>query len=965
MSPDDRVTPELVDYLLSLPTREQRSDFLDHAGLLDAKGLDGLLDAADRSLNDDSERAGRLAELCAELAAHAAAPAAVPRAMYVRAGVHSLNGEFEEDLRLTRAAYEGYIALGMNLEALRTNVGKMAALLELGRYGESLEAGQVVLDALEGKGELDVRPTQRQSDLLAALVHQNRGGCYEYMGLYDEALDAYASAEERYGALGMTQRLGEILDNRGAILLYLGRGHEALEAHEAAAVIFEEAGSVLSYARALSNIGETCLYMGNYRRSLDALGRSLRLLDSLGALADKHLLLRYIANDYLELNLYAEALAAYEEANEWLREAGIAHGRAQTLWGMGLALIALSDLARAEEALRSAAAMFEEAGNTPLLSGVMLEQASLRASSGDRQAALETARRALELVSGGDLPLEIIYAHLRLADLLLPEVAEAEPHLREAQRLAERLALPQLRYRLDERFGHLRRLQGRVEEARALLEAAVDQIERMRTTVTRDAMRASFLRDKTAAYEDLLRLYLDAGSEEDDRRAFHVAERAKSRALVDRLTGVVEVDSTFDDPELEAGLRELQADLNVTYGRMLGGAVDGESEVPLSELQARAAELEQETSRLRLRAATFASPPDPFAGSVPLDDIEARISPDTVLLAYHVVGDEIIAFVIASEGVRIARRLGTASGVQRLLRRLTVQWDRCRVGGGFADRHMELLERSAQRVLSALYDELIAPLEPLLGEATERVGGGAAAPRLVVVPHGPLHQVPFHALFDGERYLIDRFEISYAPSTTVHVLCQGQAPQDSGRDLVLGVEDPSIPAVISEARAVGKHLPGAGVLVGERATVAALREEAPGCGVLHLATHGLFRSDNPMFSALKLHDGWLVATDVMDLDLNGALVALSACESGRSEVIEGDEILGLTRAFLGAGAATLVVGLWIVQDASTATLMDSWYGRMREGGEGAAAALRAAQLGLKERYPHPYFWAPFVLIGKR
>nr|MBA3585642.1 CHAT domain-containing protein [Gemmatimonadota bacterium] len=163
---------------------------------------------------------------------------------------------------------------------------------------------------------------------------------------------------------------------------------------------------------------------------------------------------------------------------------------------------------------------------------------------------------------------------------------------------------------------------------------------------------------------------------------------------------------------------------------------------------------------------------------------------------------------------------------------------------------------------------------------------------------------------------------------------------------------------------VSKRLPGARLCVGEEATVEALRGAAPGSGTLHLACHGLFRSDNPMFSALKLHDGWLTAADVMNLDLPGALVTLSACESGRSGVIGGDEILGLTRAFLGTGAATLVVSLWLVQDDTTAELMSIWYGRLR-GGEKPATALRAAQLEVKDRYDHPYYWAPFVLVGKR
>ena len=330
---------------------------------------------------------------------------------------------------MAEAAHAGYVACGKNLEALRTHVGRMSVLLELGLYREALDAGQVVLDALNGRSELEIRPTRQQSDLLTALVHQNRGGCYEYMGLYEEALVAYAAAEERYRALGMTERLGEILDNRGAILLLLGRGKEALAAHEAAAAIFAAAGLTLSHAKALSNIGEANRQLADYRRSLDAFERARRLYDSLGALADKGLLLIDTAGAYLELNLYAEALAAYQKAHALLRHTGMVHDRARALWGIGSTLIARSEFEEAETALVEAAELFAAADNAPLLSGVMLEQAALQEARGEHGAAVATVRRALSLVSERDWSVQRVYAHLRLADLLLPDTSEAESHL--------------------------------------------------------------------------------------------------------------------------------------------------------------------------------------------------------------------------------------------------------------------------------------------------------------------------------------------------------------------------------------------------------------------------------------------------------------------------------------------------------------------------------------------------------
>jgi len=957
---DYRLENGLVERLLALPTMEEREEYLRAEGLLNAETLNGLLDVADRLAYSDQGKAHRLAALCADLADAAAAPIAFPRAAYIHLKIHAENGEFDAALRMARAAHDGYVALGMNLDALRTHVGRMSVLLERGRYREALDEGQIVLDSLDGAGELDVAPTEKKAKLLAALVHQNRGLCFEYTGHYDEALDAYAAAEERYGDLGMTERLGEILDNRGAILLHLGRGSEALAAHEAAAAVFAKTDLTLSHAKALSNVGEANRQLANYTRSLEAFEQARRLLRPLDAFQDECFILRNTADTYLELNLYAEALNAYEEVNGLLSDVGIVHDRARTLWGMGSTLIALSDLKDAERALAGAADKFAAADNVPMLSGVMLEQASVLAARQDREAALETARRALDLASEKGWIVGQVYAHLRLSDLLLPDAEQAEPHLLAAQKLADRLALPHLRFRLNERLGHLRRLQDRNEEARVLLEAATEEIERFRGTIAQEAMRASFLRDKTSAYEDLMLLHLAREDEEGARRAFAVAERAKSRALVDLLTGVVDrVPAASMDPELEDQLLELQADLNATYNRLLGFTEDDENEALLPDLHKRAVELERRISRLRLHTPSS----DPFTDPTALADLQDQLPSDVALLTYHIAGDEIMAFVAAGDEVRVSRNLGSVELVTELLQQLSIQWDRFRVGQEFVEQHMALLERSTRQVLTQLYTVLVAPLEALLEEIGDGTSTGAPE-KLVVVPHGLLHQVPFHALFDGECYLLERFEISYAPSARIYSLCQQKTLQASDKALVMSVPDSYIPAVAEEARAVAGYLPGAEVLNDGKATIDTLRSASSGCYVVHLACHGLFRSDNPMFSSLKLHDGWLTAADVMQLDLAGALVTLSACESGRSEVLAGDELIGLTRAFLGVGVSTLVVSLWLVQDEATAALMERYYERLRDGAS-PAEALRAAQLATKAERPHPYYWAPFVLVGKR
>ncbi len=149
----------------------------------------------------------------------------------------------------------------------------------------------------------------------------------------------------------------------------------------------------------------------------------------------------------------------------------------------------------------------------------------------------------------------------------------------------------------------------------------------------------------------------------------------------------------------------------------------------------------------------------------------------------------------------------------------------------------------------------------------------------------------------------------------------------------------------------------------DEATLAALREHAPAADVLHLACHGQFRPDNPLFSSLRLGDGWLTARDAYTLDTRASLVALSACETGVSAVAPGDELLGLVRGFFYAGAPSLLLSLWTVDDEATAELMKDFYTSLR-GGLRPAAALRAAQLRQMRERPHPFFWSPFVLTGR-
>lgn len=954
-SPVNAIERAQLSALLACARPEGRRAFLEEAELFNAEGLSFLLEEAHNLAGSDPGQARQLAGLCASFAAEAGVPQLIPKADYLQAQTYAANGELEAALEAINAAHDGYIALEKQLPALRTNVGRMTVLTQLGRHQEVLALGNETLTLL---GPFRADPaTGEQAELVSALVHQNRGICFRRMGRYQDALQAYTAAEPYYENAEMRVRLGELRNNQGVLLLHLGRVSDALVAFESAAAMAAKMERPLLEVEALINCGEAHLLLGNYRQSLEALGAASRLVEGSGAEASELLVRLHRADVYQALNLFPEALADYQEAAAGYGRANVPHYRARALWGMGAALNGQAEFEEAEEALAEAAVLFRETEHVPMLATVYLEQAALQAARGESSLALSSAEEALSLVTEQEWPVQQVYAHMRLADLLLPDTEAAEAHLLAARTLSEPLVFPQLRYRLVERLGALRRRQGQMVEARAMLEEAVADIERMRGTVAQEAMRVSFLHDKIVAYEELLLLYLE---EEAPRATFAVAEQAKSRALVDLLLGVVPSPATSSDPadpELAEQLARLETELNAIYNEFLSGGTEREPAAARPELQQRAQALEQKIRRLRLQTPAVREEGDPFA-MLPLAEIEAQLPSDLVLLAYHIVGEEVLAFVNRNGEWHLRRHLTTVPEVQTLLQRLSIQWDRFRAGQSFARRHMSLLVRSTQRVLHALYQQLVAPLADFLQEGT------AASPvKVVVIPHGLLHQVPFHALFDGKDYLLERAIVSYAPSATVFAICATRDSSTPQRALVAGVSDPLIPAVRQEVEAVAEQLPDARVYLDEETVSTQVLADAPVADVIHLACHGLFRADNPMFSALKLYNKWLTAADIMQLELNQSLVTLSACESGVSQVVVGDEVIGLARAFLGAGASTLLVSLWLVQDDTTAELMGNWYGQLRLGA-GRAAALRTAQLRLKEEYAHPYYWAPFILVGQ-
>jgi CHAT domain-containing protein len=184
-----------------------------------------------------------------------------------------------------------------------------------------------------------------------------------------------------------------------------------------------------------------------------------------------------------------------------------------------------------------------------------------------------------------------------------------------------------------------------------------------------------------------------------------------------------------------------------------------------------------------------------------------------------------------------------------------------------------------------------------------------------------------------------------------------------GGALIFGVPDSRAPFILQEVQAVAARLPKSELFLGANASEKTLREKGALGRFLHIASHGFFRGDNPMFSGIRLGDSHLTLYDLYRLKLPAELVTLSACVSGLNVIASGDEVLGLARGLFSAGARSLLVSLWDVPDESTAEFMKVFYDHYLPASN-KAEALRDAVKAVRERYPHPVHWAPFTLQGK-
>ncbi len=837
-----------------------------------------------------------------------------------------------------------------------------------------------------------------------AAIYLQKGLYHEAITMYRHMVSMYSSIEEQSETF-IERAIAVAQANWGEILSWLskfGQASTLLEQAQKKFIELKEISLVTHVEIRLADIDYTQGYFGS------ALQRYYQASDSLKEDSiDNPILLAELklkmANCLVKLNRTQDACRLAAEAALIFRQRDTSIETADALREYAHILFNARKLQEAIEVLSEAEALFTQAGFERSAFGTKLQQAEIALELGRDIEAYEYARTAKTYFDSHGLVEQSLRSCLTMASSLMfalreikankekrdqrafIQIREAASLCREAIDLASQHNLQEEAYRSYYLLGQLYMLQEDLSSAGYYYNQAITIVEQMLENLSYD-LSPSFLHSAWTLYEDTAYLYIRQSHLE---QAFNYLERARSTALHqylktsktrqrqvlarEREGGNVSAQSGAVMLRLQQELKELQGSYH-QYSMLLASQealtlLSLDYTLIQKEMKECEAKIEELFDRLHLYELDVPGVSDmntQKAHSIQLIDtsqLQKNLDSDQVLLTYFLYQEKLIIFTMSAERLTVYEH---PNGKVELERLLPLFFARLEPGAWSDPQHPP--QEGIRRLLKKLYDLLIAPVEGTLPPSPGH---------LIIVPYGLLHKFSFHTLYDGSRFLIENFQISYLPASNLLAYYNNHqrsvtpqipiVPTSDTMPLILGYSGNGyLQRCIDEARMLAEMFHGHCYLE-EEATTVQLMRLASSSSIIHVATHGHARLDMPNFSSVRMADGELTAIDVFGLDLaHCELATLSGCETGLSLSRGGDEQLGLGRAFLAAGARSLVISLWPVEDLATTHLMQAFYQRLLRG-ESKLQALQAAQCSFLHSdtpaYHHPYYWAAFRLVG--
>jgi tetratricopeptide (TPR) repeat protein len=937
--------------LADIPDEKSRRVFLAQNDRQSRSAVESLYNAVVIYARVDLQKADRMAGAATWIAEQINDPYSSAQSARAVGHVLYLTSKYQKAILEYEKALVIFQRIGHDVDYARTISGALQSLIYDGQYERAFRLGEEARSIFH-KHKDRLRLSRLKSNIANIYFRQDR---------FQEAVEVYENAYQEFLEYGEPLDIAAVLRNLAVCYYSLNDFDRAEETYRLARQHCLEHGFSLLVAEADYNVAYLHYLRGEYLRAIELYDQTRKLCAELGDRYHQALCDLDESEIYLELNLTEGGTELAQDAFAAFTDLGMKYEAAKAAT---FSAIAISQQGRYKQALESfdrAQDLFIKEGNPLWPPLIDLYKALVLYEAGENDGAEDLARKALDYFSNSVLPSKAALCELLLAAI---ELRGSDPE--EARRYCS-AALSRLAhidspatYQAYFMLGQSEEASGNTELARQAYEQAFRKLEDLRSHLGKEELKIAFLKNKLAVYEGLVVTSLAVSfGMRAQREAFGYIEQAKSRSLADLIAFRASSISSREPEEISPAMgefRDLRQKLNWTYHQ-----IELEELNPTGSSRDRIQQLRQLSRRYEdalVKAFSqvqnvdreFASLQN--AKTVSVDELQRILPPNTLLLEYYTARNRFYVCLVSPKDFKIVP-LGGVVEVREKLRLLQLQLAKFRLGADYIRRLEKPLLQATQAHLEELYTFLIAPIRDQI-----------AAEHLIIVPHAFLHYLPFHALSDGERYLIDDFSISYAPSSSIFAVCQekGKAGID-GDTLVMAVPDARAPFIEEEARFVASAMGSAKLFMGPEATEERLRAYGPQSRFIHIATHGYFRQDNPMFSSIRLGNSLLSLFDLYQLHFDAELVTLSGCGTGMNVVIGGDELIGLVRGLLYAGAQTLMVSLWEVHDQSTAEFMRDFYQDYKISAN-KANALRNAVLKLKQKHRHPYYWAAFALVGK-
>lgn len=752
-----------------------------------------------------------------------------------------------------------------------------------------------------------------------------------------------------------------------------------------------EAGALQTRASLLASLGR----LSEAKKTAE---EALPLTEKNGDLVAKAWLKSTLAGIAGSFGDLRESMRLYEEGAKHMHEAGYVFGESAMRFNRSLRLVALRDfdgalsenravaelstrggstveleialaaergqifyfqdhLSEAETALREALAR-ARAASPDRVPEILGDLAQVQAKQKDFAAALGTLDEAVRIEQSRSGKPFYALAALGKTQALAGDDALAEKTLGEVISRAESHGgvLPwESLYYLG--LAHSRR--GKPQEARTTLERAVKEIERGEVVLADDQARAQYRSDKVDVYRLLIKLLLANGRVEDGLRYLERAKAAEINDIARRAGGATGEEALAAELDVsEARISALldeersQAAPSDAKLRRLGDLVDG--------IRRRRGEFLEKLDRKDSLYDRYSMRP------LQLEKLQQNLPPGMLVISPVVLDDRVVVFAVNSQLITHFDAEATPALVRSLVGKLLRELDPTKLRQSEQpDAPPRPLAASMERIAPAarqLYNLLLRQALTTLG-----------TPRLLAISAtGTLRYLPFAALLDGDKWLIEKTALAYMTTLDREKMALGPSGPGSGTvPSVLALADPdgSLPGARSEVDAIQGVISGTVVFAGVEASKSRLKQEvrSRGFDIVHLATHGLLDATNPEQSNILLAGESLYYPDIPMLDLRRTrLVVLSACQTAVGASGSGVEIAGLAYQFERTHVRSVVASLWPVDDAATAELMRGFYMNLKEGkgpAEGLALAQRALIAGTREAWRYPAYWGAFLVMG--